>query len=73
MFENYPDLLTVKELQSALSIGRSKAYEIVRQGDVRSFKIGNSVRIPKSSLLEYIEKLCYNGAAADGYPATLEV
>ena len=73
MLDNYPDILTVKELQSALSIGRSKAYEMIQCGEIVSFKIGKSVRIPKSSLLEYIEKMCYNGATADGYPVTLEV
>ncbi len=66
MFDQYPDLLTVKELQTLLKIGRNQAYQIIKIGDIKCFRIGKSIRIPKRSVIEYIERTCYNDWAVDG-------
>lgn len=57
MFENYPDILTVKQLQEALSIGRSKAYLILHSGELKYITIGRQIRIPKKYLLDYLANL----------------
>lgn len=62
-FENYPDVLTMEQLQNALNVGRSTAYALVRTGEIRSFRIGTAIRVPKESINSYIQSSltpCYN-------------
>lgn len=66
MLESFQDVLTIKELQIALGIGRTKAYELVRTHAVDSFKIGNRIRIPKRSVVAFIQEGCYNNSPIDG-------
>lgn len=47
-------LLTVKELQDYLGIGRSKAYEVVNEPRFPALRIGSNIRIPKDLLEEWI-------------------
>ena len=50
MFEKYPDILTVRDIMSALDIGRNKAYELLKLNKIKSIKIGRNYRIPKKYL-----------------------
>ncbi|PSK90928.1 excisionase family DNA binding protein [Murinocardiopsis flavida] len=50
-------LLTVPEAAHALSISRSKLYELLSSGTVRSLRIGGSRRIPMAALDEYVSGL----------------
>ena len=50
-------LLSPAEAAAHLSIGRSKLYELMRLGQLRSVKIGASRRIPQAALAEFIEAL----------------
>lgn len=52
--ERYPDVIDVKTLCSILHIGRQKAYRLLRTNVIYSKRIGNTYRIPISSLQEYI-------------------
>lgn len=61
IFENYPDVLTVADLQKALGIGRSTAYRLIREGHIRHLRIGDKIKIPRLSLVEYVKVSCYNG------------
>ena len=65
MFNQYSDILSVNDLQSALHIGRTKAYELVNTGVIPSIKVGKSIRIPKKSLLDYVKCADYNKARVD--------
>lgn len=58
LFPNYPDVLTVKDLCQALHIGRIGAYKLLAAGTIRSFKIGNTYKIPKDSLIAYMNRAC---------------
>ena len=60
MLEQFPDILTVKQLQDILSIGRSKAYDLLHSGELQYITIGRQIRIPKRFLLDYLQKLSYN-------------
>jgi excisionase family DNA binding protein len=42
--------LTVRELAAYLRVSRRKAYELVSSGEVPSFRVGNSLRIPRAEL-----------------------
>lgn len=60
MFEKYPDVLTVKQLQEALSIGKNSAYNLIKSKKIKSIKIGSKTLIPKVFLIEFVENSCYN-------------
>lgn len=47
-------LLTVNEVASQLGISRSKAYQLVSKGEVRSLAIGRSRRVSPAALSEFI-------------------
>lgn len=51
--EDLPLVLRVEDLMPILSIGRNAAYSLVRCGKIRSFKVGNQIRIPKNAVLEF--------------------
>jgi excisionase family DNA binding protein len=50
-------LLSLAEAAVHLSIGRSKVYELIRLGQLRSVKIGTSRRIPQAALADFIAAL----------------
>ncbi len=54
MFENYSDIVSVQDLMQMLSIGKNKAYELIHGGIIRSFRIGNHIRICKKNIITYI-------------------
>ena len=53
MFENYPDVLNIEELCDALNIGRNTAYKLLKNGELKSVRIGKIHKIPKEWLIEY--------------------
>ena len=44
---DYPDVLTPKHLRDILHIGMNKVYELLRNGEIKSIRIGAKYRIPK--------------------------
>lgn len=65
LFTQYPDLMSITDLRGALGVGRTKAYELVSSGEIRSIRVGNAIRIPKTSLLDYVKMSGYNVDNAD--------
>lgn len=55
-------LVTVAEAAKRLSIGRPKMWELVMRGEVLSFKIGASRRIPVTALDDYVARLSMSAA-----------
>lgn len=39
-----------------LNIGKSTLYNLLRNGEIRSFKIGKVWKIPRSAVEEYVRK-----------------
>ena len=54
IFKDYPDVITVEDLQNMLHIGRNTAYGILKDGAIKTIKIGKKYIIPKQSVIEYI-------------------
>jgi excisionase family DNA binding protein len=50
-------MLTPEEAALALRVGRSKVYDLMRAGVLRSVKIGGSRRISVRALGEYVAAL----------------
>ena len=56
MFAEYPDIVTVAQLQKMLHISRQLSYELINSGQIRAFKVGNSYRIPKIDVIDFVMK-----------------
>ena len=56
MFQNFPDVLSVREVQGALRIGRAAVYKLLASGDLGCFKLGNTYKIPKDALIAYMNR-----------------
>lgn len=55
MLEEYGDVLTVADLQEILSIGRNSAYELIRTGTIKAFRVNKkNWRISRESVLDYL-------------------
>lgn len=50
-------LLTPEEAADALSIGRSKLYELLAQGLIGSVRVGGCRRIPVGAVVEFVGRL----------------
>lgn len=57
--EAMPDSMTPAEVAQVLRIGKSTVFELVRRGQIRHLRVGNSARarvlIYKADMQEYIE------------------
>ena len=51
---NLPLVLKVEDLMPILSIGRNTAYELVRSGRIRSFRVGRLFRISREAVEEFL-------------------
>lgn len=55
-------LLTVREAADMLGIGRSKAYELLARGELRSVYIDGCRRVPAHAVEEYVARLLQEAA-----------
>ena len=51
-----PMLLTIKDVQQATQLGRTKIYELMRDGELPFLKIGRSVRVRREVFEEWLTK-----------------
>lgn len=56
MLNNTKDILTLKELQKLLHIGKNTALKLVQSGEIEGFRIGNQWRVPKDSIVKLISR-----------------
>lgn len=47
-------LYRVEDAARVLSLGRSKTFELIASGELKSVQIGRSRRVPRSALEEYV-------------------
>ena len=52
------EILTVQELMELLYIGKNAAYKLLNEGQIKAFRIGNTWKIPRAAVDEYIIKKC---------------
>jgi excisionase family DNA binding protein len=53
-------LLSADELAEQLRVSRSKAYQLMRCGEIPTVKMGRSVRVRQRDIDEYIQRNTYN-------------
>lgn len=56
MFDYEPDLLTRKQAQDLLCVGKNTILNLIHDGYLPVIMIGNSYRIKKEDLINFIEK-----------------
>lgn len=56
MFAEYPDIVTVKDLQAMLGISRHAAYDLLGEGEISCIRLGNAYKIPKINVIDYVLK-----------------
>jgi excisionase family DNA binding protein len=54
LFADYPEVLTISDLQKILGVGRNTAYSLIRHNKIKSVQIGRQRRILKCYVLEYL-------------------
>ena len=53
MFEQFSDVLTVKDIAIMLHIGRNSAYELIKTHQIPSVRVKSQIRISKESVISY--------------------
>ena len=56
------EYLKVPEVAKVLRIARSRAYELVAEGEIPSVRIGRSVRVSRKELVRWLEEQRQPGA-----------
>ena len=54
MYGEIGEILTIEELMELLYIGKNTAYQLLKSGEIKAFKIGKVWKIPRESVNEYI-------------------
>ena len=54
IFSDYPDVVTIGDLQRMLKISRHTAYSLIHSGVIPSRQIGRIFRIRKIDIISYI-------------------
>ena len=56
MFDSYPDVVSVEEIQQMLRIGKNAVYQLLKDGAIKSIKVGKRYVVPKKSVIEFLMK-----------------
>ena len=54
MYENIPEVMTVKECQQLLKVGKNTMLELLHTNQIEGFKIGSRWKIKKESVVEFL-------------------
>ena len=58
-------LLNVEQAAQLLGLGRSKTYQLILRGELKSLKIGRSRRVPVDAIEDFIAELMRKAEAQD--------
>lgn len=50
MFEQYTDVITVKEAEQLLKVSRKTVYKLIKEKKIKARKVGKVYRISKASI-----------------------
>lgn len=54
--ESYPPVLSADEVAGILGVTGKTVRHLAKTGDIGSIKVGRLIRIPKSRLIDYLER-----------------
>ena len=55
-FDDYPDVVSVEEIQQMLRIGKNAVYTLLKDGVIKSVKVGKRYIVPKKHVVEFLLK-----------------
>ncbi len=55
MLNNTKDILTLKELQELLHIGKNTALRLVQSDEIKAFRVGKQWRIVRENIIRYLK------------------
>ena len=54
MYEQIPEIMTLKECQEILKVGKNTMLELLHTNQIECFKIGSRWKIKKESVVEFL-------------------
>jgi len=51
-----PMLLTVRDVEAELQLGRTRTYELLRSGSIPVIRVGRAVRVPRDALRRWVDE-----------------
>lgn len=57
MLNNTKDILTLKDLQELLHIGKNTALRLVQSGEIEAFRVGKQWRVSKENVAKYVRRM----------------
>lgn len=56
LFNNYPDVVSVEDIQQMLRIGKNKVYALLKNNSIKSIKVGKRYIVPKKYVIDFLFK-----------------
>jgi excisionase family DNA binding protein len=56
LFNSYPDVVSVEDIQQMLRIGKNKVYDLLKNNSIKSIKVGKRYIIPKKYVIDFLFK-----------------
>lgn len=57
VFSTYPDVLDVEQVSELLGVSSKTVYRLLKNGELRSLKVGREYKIPKIYAMKYLKIL----------------
>lgn len=55
MLKNVPDIMTFKECQKVLKVGKNTLLDLIHSRQIDAFKIGNRWKIPRECVVKFLK------------------
>lgn len=55
MYEYIPEIMTFKECQKILKVGKNTLLDLIHTNQLEAFKVGSRWKIPKQSVIKFIQ------------------
>ena len=56
LLNQYPPVLSVKQVAEILAVSNNTAYALVRSEQIHSVRVGRSYRVPLDAVVDYLRK-----------------
>lgn len=54
MFQEYPDVVSVEEIQQMLRLGKNTVYTLLKNEIIKSIKVGKKYIVPKQYVMNFL-------------------
>lgn len=53
-FKSYPDVVSINDVKTMLNVGRNTAYSLLKNGSIKTIRIGRKYIIPKQNVIDFL-------------------